>query len=173
MYMAIPMVTSGHWFGHNLSSANNILKPSFPGLGLLTKAIALKVFNIQTLFGATQWDSKALHIHLQLGDMQVISGYTPAHSLKKTLSYKSEVDDQRLIQALSGRPRKAAQYEFLIPSDDENYFVTLQNQIEEGTEVHMIGRGIKKEGKIFYPARNGDVTRAIPKKAGARVIIGP
>ena len=88
MYIAIPMA-NGEWFGHNLSSANRVLKEAMPGLGLVTKALALQVFQIPTMLGATQWDSKALEIHLQLSDMELLSTYTPAHSYKNTMTYKS------------------------------------------------------------------------------------
>lgn len=153
MYMAIPMVGPGCWFGHNLSSANNILKPGLPGLGLLTKALALKIFQIKTLFGATQWDSKAMHIHLQLGNMQIMSALTPAHTLKKTLSYKSTFTDEQILQALSGKTRKAAHWGTLIPADDENFLNTTQKQIEDGHDFHLVGRPVKKDGKVFYPAK--------------------
>jgi hypothetical protein len=100
MYIAIPMAAPNTWFGHNLSSANTVLGGAFQGLGLLTKVLALKVFNIKLIYGATQWDSKSLNIHLQISDMEMMSSYTPAHSCNKTITYKSYYNDEILFNSL-------------------------------------------------------------------------
>ncbi|MBF0366740.1 MAG: hypothetical protein HQK50_14295, partial [Oligoflexia bacterium] len=105
MYISIPMAAPGAWFGHNLSSANTVLGGNYQGLGLLTKVLALKVFNIKLMYGATQWDSKSLNIHLQISDMEMMSAYTPAHSFNKTITYKSIYNDKILIDSLSGKTK--------------------------------------------------------------------
>jgi hypothetical protein len=154
MYLAIPMVQRGSWFAHNLASLNHLLRPQFPGLGLLTKVMGLKVFQTQTLYGATQWDSKSMHIHLQIGNMNLLSAYTPAHTIKRSLSYKTPIQDDLLLKALQGIPRKAIQWDQLIPSDDEQSFIKIQQALEEGRQMQLVGRPLKKEGKTFFPAAN-------------------
>ena len=94
-----------------------------------------------------------MHIHLQIGNMQLMSAYTPAHTIKRTLCYQSHINNDFLIQALSGRPRKAATWDMAIPTDDENFCLNLQRQVEEGLKIELIGRPFKKDGKFFYPAR--------------------
>ncbi len=153
MYVSIPMVVKDVWFGHNLSSANRVLKDKMPGLGLLTKALALKAFNIKTMLGATQWDSKALEIHLQLADMEIESSYTPAHSFKNTMTYKSIYSDEIIISALSGNKRDATKYDFLYPSEDENFSIKVQDRIESGERFKIVGRPINENGKIVYPIK--------------------
>lgn len=101
MYIAIPMLERAAWFGHNLSSLNGKLRKNLSGLGLLTKAIALELFQIKKLYGATQWDSRALLIHRKLGRMELQSSFTPIHSKNNTLCYKSEPFD--LIDVVSER----------------------------------------------------------------------
>jgi hypothetical protein len=121
MYIALPMLENNTWFGHNLSSLNNILEQSLSGLGLLTKHSALKLFDVRTLYGATQWNSPALNIHLQLGDLILESAYTPIHSKEMTLCYKSHpLDDETAL----GESRVTN------CSDSDLFEVTVQNVLE-------------------------------------------
>jgi len=150
MYISIPMA-NGNWFGHNLSSANRVLTNKLPGLGLFTKVLALKILNINTMLGATQWDSKALNIHLQIADMEIESAYTPAHTFKNSMTYKSVYNDDNLITSLSGKTRNANSYDFLYPADDENYSKEIQDRIENGERFQIVGRPIVENNKTFYP----------------------
>jgi hypothetical protein len=154
MYIAIPMVGGKMWFGHNLSSANRVLDGNFSGLGLLTKAIGLKVFKINTMLGATQWDSKALHIHLQLDDVHLESAYTPAHTFKNTMTYRSEYSDEKILRALSGVPREAVEWDFLHPSDNDQASMKLQERItENGEKFSIVGRPVIRDGKVWLPMK--------------------
>jgi hypothetical protein len=172
MFMAIPMVSAGHWFAHNICTANNFLKPIWPGLGLFTKVMALKVFNIETLCGATQWDSRAMNIHLQISSLELLSAYTPAHTIKKTLTYKTKINDEILKQALSGIPRKATDSNFSILSqnDKENaensdqYYIEIQKRIEAGEIINITGRSFKKDSKTFFPATSINPDSPLKKK---------
>lgn len=153
MYIAIPMAEKGSWFGHNLSSVGKLLKDhyDFEGLGIFTKAMALKVYNIRKLYGATQWNSSSLNIHLQLADMELWSAYTPAHSFAQTMTYLSHYNDEVLQRALNGTPRIASHHDFLIESEDEAKMIGLQAAIEKGERYKINGRPIKKEGKSYLP----------------------
>ncbi len=151
MYVSIPMATPGAWFGHNLSSANRVLNPQLPGMGLFTKVLACKVFNIETFFGATQWDSQALHIHLQMANMKIISSYTPAHTFNNTLTYASTYDNDVYLNSLSGQSRKAEKWDFLYPSDDESFSIQIQERIENGEKFEIVGRPVMENNKPFYP----------------------
>ncbi|MBF0207192.1 MAG: hypothetical protein HQK53_09925 [Oligoflexia bacterium] len=153
MYIAIPMATPSAWFGHNLSSANSVLGSSFQGLGLLTKVLALKVFNIHTIYGATQWDSKSLNIHLQISDMEMMSAYTPAHSFCNTITYKSFYDDEILLSALSGEKRESKNYDQLVDVMDESAISTLQIRIASGDKFIINGRPVYRDGKTFLPIK--------------------
>jgi len=97
MYMAIPTKNSGTWFGHNLSSLNKILHYPLNGLGLLTKAYALKLFEVKSLQGATQWDSKALFIHKKFGDLKILSKKVPLHTKENTLCYECSLENLESI----------------------------------------------------------------------------
>ncbi len=102
MWVAIRAVEEGAWLGHNLSSANLLLQGSaaLPGLGTLTKALGLRVARARTQYGATQWASPALPLHLRFGDLHLLSAFTPAHTHAETLAYRMEVDQARLWSCL-------------------------------------------------------------------------
>ncbi|MBF0298796.1 MAG: hypothetical protein HQK51_08755 [Oligoflexia bacterium] len=153
MYIAIPMA-NGDWFGHNLSSVSTLLGDDFKGLGLLTKAMGIKVYNIKNLYGATQWESKSLNIHLQLSDMELRSAYTPAHSFNKTITYKSFYSDQGLINSLSGDARKAKSWDMLVDVMDDDFIIDLQNKIEfKGERYLLVGRPEYRDNKVLLPIK--------------------
>lgn len=90
MYIAIPTVNKECWFGHNLTSLNNKMEMDLSGLGSLTKRSAIRALNIRKLMGATQWNSDAIFVHLKFGYLEVLSAYTPIHTIEETLSYLCE-----------------------------------------------------------------------------------
>ncbi|MCP4272685.1 MAG: hypothetical protein GY781_12085 [Gammaproteobacteria bacterium] len=153
MYIAIPCAREGYWFGHNLCTTNRVLDHQFPGLALLTKAVAIKVYRITNMLGATQWDSAALNIHLQLADMDMESAYTPAHSIKNTMAYASCYTDEGVINALSGETRVANSWDFVYPSDDVEFSKKMQEKIEGGARFRLNGRPFKKDEKVVYPVK--------------------
>ncbi len=156
MYIAIPMVT-GAWFGHNLCSANSVLKQhkEYKGLALLTKALGSLVFNITDHYGATQWDSGSLNIHLQLSPMELRSAFTPAHSFDETITYFSTYGEAKILAALQGSNVTVADYDFLVESKDRTKMVELQNEIEDGAQYKICGRPIYKDNKVFLPVKEG------------------
>src|SRR5690606_33009592 len=100
-YIAIPTVQPGQWFGHNLSSLNNSLPKKYPGLGIMTKALGIKLMQIEVMYGATQWGNPAIHVHSQLAPMEILSSYTPVHTHPNSLCYRSvypiaNLDDESL-----------------------------------------------------------------------------
>jgi len=142
MYVAIPVRPPGAWFGHNLASLN----PVFPalamkGLASITKALALKVFRCAEQVGATQWDSDALHIHSRFGPLDLVTAWTPAHSESATLTYRFEITDAKLRNAL-GDPEVSLRYpatDFEIEAGDEQAMQALQTRIEAGEQFVVTG----------------------------------
>lgn len=153
MYITIPFPKKGLWFGHNLSSAGKQLGAmAFPGLGLFAKAMAIEVFKIKEMIGATQWDSPSLNIHLQLSDMDILSAYTPAHTFPRTLTYRSTYTRTTQKRALSGKAREATAYDFLLLEDDEAKMIEIQNEIERRKTRFVIrGRPIQQGEKLAIP----------------------
>lgn len=141
MYVAIPMQRQGTWFGHNLSSLAPVFRRldllddlDLAGLGSLTKGLALKCFRVQQFWGATQWLSKALYIHVKFGPLDLQTAYTPAHSEHETLTYGFAVTDAKLRSSMGDLtielPRPPVDY--WIDGRDVAAMIALQDQIEAG-----------------------------------------
>ena len=158
MYIAIPMAKDGAWFGHNLCSANSFLGDKYPfnGLALLTKVLGVKTFNYSEHYGATQWESGALNIHLQMADMDIKSAYTPAHSFEKTITYKSIYTDEKLITALSGVKRQATSWDTMIDVKGKSFFKEMQEEIEHGSYYKIVGRPVYEDNKMHLPIIKGE-----------------
>lgn len=140
MYVAIPMHRAGMWFGHNLSSLapvfqrEQVTDVDLRGLGSVTKGLALKCFGVQEFWGATQWLSKALHIHVKFGPLDLATAYTPAHSEHETLTYGFRVTDEKLHASMgdtSVRLDRPAP-DFWLDAHDVAGMIALQDRIEAG-----------------------------------------
>ena len=141
MWVAIPCAEPRAWFGHNLSSANLILKgnDALPGLALLTKALGVKITRCKKQYGATQWSSPSIGLHLKLGDMEVLSAYTPAHTHPETLAYCIDVDDATLLGNFQGARARAPQGERLLAATDSAAIRALHDEIEAGSRWQITG----------------------------------
>ncbi|MDH4224452.1 MAG: hypothetical protein OEW12_02260 [Deltaproteobacteria bacterium] len=153
IYAAIPSHQPGVWVGHNLSSLKSLV-PHRPwqGLGLLTKALALKMFQADFQCGVTQWSTGALHIHTRFGPLELLSAYTPAHTRPDSLTYRLKVEEPHLRAAV-GDP----EYSIVrLPPDmwlegrDTQAMLRLQDRLEKGEKAVICGQpeGKKEESRV-------------------------
>lgn len=96
LFICIPTVQKGAWLAHNLSSINSMLleEDRFYGLGFLSKAFGLWYSNVPHLFGMTQWESPAMKLHCNFGNMEIVTAFTPVHSHPRTITYNCDVDSK-------------------------------------------------------------------------------
>jgi hypothetical protein len=142
MWVAVRCAEDDAWFGHNLSSGNLILKgaDALPGLAVITKIIGVKVTRANKQYGATQWDSDSIGLHLRLGDMEVLSAYTPAHTHPETFAYRIEVDEERLVGSLRPNWRKPdGSGKRILAADDSEGIRHLQDELEAGQRWQLVG----------------------------------
>ena len=130
MYIAIPTLEQGAWFGHNLCSLNNKLSLKLKGLGYLTKFFGINVFNPTKVLGATQWNSNALGLHLKFGPLKLLSALSKIHSKQNTLTYECFLnqDNERYIGS-----EQILQY---FKPNEEN-LSKLQAYIENGATIFI------------------------------------
>jgi hypothetical protein len=137
MWVAIPCAEPGAWFGHNLSSANYIA-PIYPGLATLTKAVGMGLCRAAKQYGATQWDSSSIGVHMNLGDMRLLSAWTPAHTHIATFAYLIDVDGQRLVDVLRpGWERPASAVTRTFDADDMGAMRALHADLERGERFQL------------------------------------
>jgi len=144
MYIAIPMLESGCWLGHNLASLNRTLPERQLGwLATITKAMGIKAYQMQECYGATQWTSRALNVHVRFGDLDLLSAYTPAHSFAETLAYHVSIDDD-CLRAAMGDPEsetllKHGTADIYLAADNVRGMKHLQKEIEAGQRYRIVG----------------------------------
>ncbi len=90
VFIAIPCGNKKEWVAHNLSSINALIpkEDRMYGLGFLSKSFGLWYANIKQICGMTQWSSPALKLHVNYGDFELLTAYTPVHSYPETLTYR-------------------------------------------------------------------------------------
>ena len=134
MYIAIPTLEHDTWFGHNLSSLNRKISYPLGGLGLLTKMSAMNYCGIKNQIGATQWDSQALGIHLKISELELLSAYTPIHTMKNTLCYRAK---SRSYEEVLSEIKMERSYTKIINAK-ESELLKLQGEIEIGSKVFLV-----------------------------------
>jgi len=141
MWVAIRAAEEGAWFGHNLASANPLLDAAarLPGLATLTKAMGIAVARARTQYGATQWTSASVGLHLRFGDLHLLSALTPAHTHAETLCYRVDVDGARLREGLAeGWERPVARADRVLDAADSAGLEALQEEIEAGARWRVV-----------------------------------
>ncbi len=146
MWVAIRCAEEGAWFGHNLSSANLVAKEdALPGLGTISKALGIAVCKATKQYGATQWSSSSLGIHMSLGTMHLLCAYTPAHTHPETFAYRIDVDLQRVCAPLMPGFRKMSEGgDRAIEAEDTQGIQALHADIENGQKYSL--RWIERRG---------------------------
>jgi hypothetical protein len=140
MWVAIRCAEEGAWFGHNLSSSNYTAKARpLPGLGTLTKVFGVRLAGVKRQYGATQWSSTSLNIHLALGSMELLGAYTPAHTHAETFTYRIDVEDQRLVAPLAPDWRRETEGgDRHVDADDPGAIRELHGEIEAGRRFRLV-----------------------------------
>ncbi len=124
--------------GFSLFSLRRLFEgPSFPRLGVPTKALALYVYKgkkFDRFLGITQYDNSALQSHALFGEkMYIEQVVVPLHPLREmTLIYsmKVKLDDKVIANqksAIQERP-----YDFLLRCDDYEKKKEMMERMEEG-----------------------------------------
>ncbi len=149
MWVAIRCAEEGAWFGHNLSSANVVLDKgdAIAGLATITKVVGVKLTRATKQYGATQWDSSSIGLHLRLGDMELLSAFTPAHTHPETFAYRIDVDDAVLTRSLlAGWRASTAVGQRILAADDPAGIRTLHEDLERGARWTLV-RAERREGQ--------------------------
>jgi hypothetical protein len=151
VFIAIPMLP-GHrtrapgepppsWLLYTLDEMNQVSPGMGPeGMLSLTFALGLRVFPIRTLYGMTQWRAPKLDLYVDLGPLELLSAYTPAHSLPRTLSFRTPINELHLSTLLMGTRMHplSPPPNVLIDVDDVEQLKQVQREIEEGWRYSLV-----------------------------------
>ncbi len=160
-FIAIPMLggfesggACGHWLMYSAESINQVSPGMAPaGLLKLTLALGLRVFPVARLYGTTQWRSHKLSTYVDMGPFELVTAYTPAHSLPRTLSFRLDVEETHLLTLLAGprtNPHARPPNDWVDP-DDVDALVQLQMAIESGERVQVVGPPVHYGSRVRVP----------------------
>lgn len=139
MWVAIRCAEDGAWFGHNLSSSNYVAQTEpLSGLGTITKSYGIALTQAAKQYGATQWSSTSINLHLAVGDMALLNAYTPAHTHVETFTYLIRASYERISAPLRpGWRRPTDGGDRYVDSDDPGAIRALQDEIEQGARLQL------------------------------------
>ncbi len=142
IFIAIPTVEEGAWFTHTHVSLNDTCNGAAPaGLGMLSLALGVRVLKAKRLYGATQWRSHKLATYVSLGPLQLVTAWTPAHSDRRTLTWRLELE-RFLTEAAVIKPGTspaAPPATHMLDVDDDIALQALQREIEAGVRHQIVG----------------------------------
>ncbi len=151
MYVAIPMLEPGCWHTYTLCSLNEVAPGAGPAnMRLLTEALGLQLFGIETVYGATQWRSPKLSVHTRFGPLELMTSWTPAHSDPATLTFRCPITDERIERALGPAPEAPAA-ERWIDCDAVDELRQVQREIEAGARYRVIGAPVVEGSSTRVP----------------------
>lgn len=143
LFICIPTAEKNHWVAHNLCSVSSILekRDRWSALGYLTKAYAIWYFNIEKLYGMTQWGSPALKVHTNYGKFQIKVAYNLIHDYAETITYLVDVESRYWVEYLEDKEGQRPPYQetgISIASSDKTAMLELQKKIEKGQGPYFI-----------------------------------
>lgn len=160
IFIAIPLLDAGSWLLYTLCDVNSIAPGAAPaGLAELTMVLGIKSFGMKMLYGTTQWRSPKLAHVAGLGPLDVVTAFTPAHSFERTITFRTDVSDERLLAVLaeSGVHPANPLATHLIDVDDEMLLRQVQSDVESGVRWLVTGP----------PRRVGAYTQVPMRREGA------
>jgi hypothetical protein len=151
MATVIPMIEPGHWHTVSLCSVNEISSGAGPAnLRLLSVAGAIDALDIETLWGVSQWRSPDLHTLARFAPLELVTAYTPAHTNPRSLTWRFSAGEGRVGRALVGQPPRPEGTR-MIDADDEATLHALQDDIEAGRRVHLVGAPVTEGAVVRVP----------------------
>lgn len=156
MFIAIPMLDEGSWLVYTICDINEIAPGAAPGgLAELTMVLGIASFQIQTLWGTTQWRAHKLRLPAQLGPLTLMTAYTPAHTLPRTLTYRTIIAPDGLAAVLSEPEIHpfCPPATHVIDADDVSQLKWLQNEIEQQVRWQIVGPPQRRGAYTLLPLR--------------------
>lgn len=159
-FIAIPTPETNAWYLHTISSLNQVcMGAATPAnLTLLTICLGVRVFRMETLYGATQWRSSRLGIYVGLGPLEIITAYTYNHSVKKSVTWRLNIQRPLIEAALinDGASVAALPATHMLDVDDIDALKRVQAEIESGIKYYIVGRPTTRGSIVQVPVRRSE-----------------
>lgn len=160
LFIAIPTLEDGAWFTHTLCSLSQVCTGAAPeGLVMLSLALGVRIIRARTLYGTTQWRSERLRTFASFGPLQLVTAYTPAHSVRRTMTWRLKLR-RFLVEAAVIKPGTspaAPPATHMLDVDDTDALIALQRDIEAGTQCSIVGPPVIHGSIVQVPLRKGNL----------------
>ncbi|MBW2271187.1 MAG: hypothetical protein JRH16_21765 [Deltaproteobacteria bacterium] len=156
MALFVPMLEEGHWLGFALCDLHEVAPGATPaGLRLLSMAVALDLLGARRFTGTTQWASPNLRVHARFAPLRVHAAWVPAHSKPATCTFGFDVTPAVLQRALREVWGPADPEATLFDLDDRTALQGLQQEIEDGGLISIVGPPEERGAFVGAPIRRG------------------
>ena len=160
IFIAIPTMEEGSWFTHTLASLNQVcMGTAAPaGLTMLSICLGVRVLKARNLYGTTQWRSHRLNTLTAMGPLDLVTAYTPNHSVRRTFTWRMAIKRPLIEAALlnTGVSAAAPPATHMLDVDDDAALIAIQREIEAGARVQIVGPTVVRGSLVQCPIRKGD-----------------
>lgn len=140
MFISIPMADRKGQLAYTLCSINQVAPGAAPeGLWRVTLALGTRCLGVSEMVGTCQWRSPRLGLYAGLGPLQLLTAWTPAHDNYATCTFRVRTDATARARLLRGDMVGAEGIDHYLDADDVGALQDLQDQIEAGTAVAVVG----------------------------------
>lgn len=158
LFIAIPTLEEGSFFTHTLCTLNSVCEGAAPaGLAMLSLALGVRILKAKALFGATQWRSPKLSTFVSMGPLELVTAYTPSHSMRRTVTWRLKLDRFLTEAAIikPGTSPAAPPATHVLDVDDEAALIALQREIEAGIKYQIVGPPQTHGSYVTVPLHRG------------------
>ena len=156
-FISIPTPELGAWHLHTLSSLNQVcMGAATPAnLTLLTLCLGVRVLRMKRLYGGTQWRSERLKMYVSLGPLEVLTAYTPNHSVPETITWRLDIQRPLIEAALinDGASVAALPATHMLDVDDVERLREMQVELEQGVRYQIVGPPMTRGSIVQVPIR--------------------
>ena len=166
IFIAIPTCENGAWFTHTLCSLNDACVGAAPaGLGLLSLALGVRVVKARTLYGTTQWRSERLNKFVGMGPLELVTAWTPSHSMRRTVTWRLRLRRFLTEAALikPGTSPAAPPATHMLEVDDDDALQALQHELEAGVHYAMVGPPLSRGSIVQVPLHRSIAPLSMPE----------
>ena len=124
---------------------------------MLSLVFGVRVLKVQSLYGATQWRNPRLASFVSIGPLQLLTAYTPSHSVVRSLTWKLKLR-RFLVEAALISPSTSSDAPpatHMLDVDDEVALIALQRDLEAGIQYAIVGQPPVRGSIVQVPLHRG------------------
>ena len=120
---------------------------------MLSLALGVRVLKVQTLYGATQWRNPRLGSFVSIGPLQLLTAFTPSHTVVRTLTWRLRLRrflvEAALISTSTSSDAPPATH--MLDVDDDAALIALQRDLEAGIPYAIVGQPTVRGSIVQVP----------------------